>query len=294
MTTELAEYFAESWAGYSSFVNPQITELPASAYAGTKARLVIEAQNSSSFVTLSPRMSPDLVADDVEMISLARNVLGPELSAVVPEVLFFGWYDGRSVAAFELLNDLPTNKVARKLQKTRIGNLVTTWVDQVGTRTLAPRRPNEFESAIERPLKWLIANEDMSAEVRKASADALHYFENDPSKAKTVFMHGDLWWGNIMLPPSALDSPNKFYLIDWGGAERTGYPVYDLVRVLDANGRRATQTAIDGHLAKLDMDREQGLAHVLSAAGSFGVDGDQLTPLRARELAQKCWETYNL
>lgn len=289
---ELSEFFEDSWASYGDLGDPKIVELEASSFAGTKARLLLQGTQSSAFASLSPSNSPDLVADDIEMIDLARSELGPELSSVVPAVLFAGRFQGRSVAVFELLNELPTNRLLRKVQRTKIAALLVDWVDQVAVRTLAERPSSEFENSVQRPLDWIGANSALSGEIRQAAKTALSDFQNDPTTAKTVFMHGDLWWGNVMLPTSAENAPAEFLVIDWGGAKLNGYPVYDLVRAMKSSGTRNIRAAIEHHLGVIKMSRQHGLAHVLCAAGSYGVEGGQLTPERSNDLVEYCFEIY--
>ena len=290
---ELAEFFESSWDRYRLLGSPEIIEQEASSFAGTKARLLLKGSNSSAFASLSPSDSPDLVADDVEMITQARSELGPELSSVVPEILFSGRFQGRSVAVFELLTEISANRLLRKVQRTKTAILLIEWIDQVGAHTLSERPADQFETHIEQPLNWLATNGELSFEVRAASESALSNFEADPTMAKTVFMHGDLWWGNVMLPTSSEGTPAKFLVIDWGGAKANGYPLYDLVRAIESNGGRNARSTIDRHLSLLGMDRAHGLAHVLCAAGSYGLEGGQLTSERANELVQYCFDTYN-
>ena len=69
--------------------------------------------------------------------------------------------------------------------------------------------------------------------LRADAENALARLENGRWKPRHCLQHGDLWPGNFLLPKHPV-GPFNFFVVDWAGMKRHGFPIFDLVRLSES------------------------------------------------------------
>lgn len=150
-----------------------------------------------------------------------------------------------------------------------------------------------IETKIRTPLKWLADDSSIPGEVAHEARAALDGLDGASWRPISVAMHGDLWLGNILFDRGPATPFTSFSVIDWGGADPEGLPVYDLVRVLDSFKPGRNRPAITQYLDALELTGREGMWHLLSAVGLYGLEPDQMDDAQVPQLVTYCHRTYS-
>jgi aminoglycoside phosphotransferase (APT) family kinase protein len=112
-----------------------------------------------------------------------------------------------------------------------------------------------------------------------------------------VLAHNDLWRGNVLLDPAlpwpAAARAGRFAIIDWAGAETSGYPLYDLIRLAQSVALRGKALAdeLSLHCRIVGGTLDDARPYLAAALGNLGLHLGQVPETRFVELANRCWRT---
>lgn len=118
----------------------------------------------------------------------------------------------------------------------------------------------------------------MDDEVKRHADRALRALASKEWSPTAALMHNDYWRGNVMLADPG-DAGTRSWrrrlrVIDWRGAVRAGYPVYDLVRILEStrSSRALQSSALQRMSAVLGGPLADSRHYLLAALGRLGRD----------------------
>lgn len=257
------------------------------------------ARSSGDFVVL---LSNDDFPDAVkEAVGNARGIAGelpPDLAMHVLTPLCADEWDGKSFAVYRRLYSFSENRLIAKLQKQTYGDRIYSWLARVARETSqVVAGEDQKKMRYLDPLEYLVQEPKLSGEIAGAAASIRSAVEADEWTPVTVVEHGDFWLGNVLLPKYWLfDSRrDRFAIIDWGGAKRTGYPFIDLIRYFRATSnnlavleRRLTQYCGVSNLPYAHVSR-----YVYSALGAIGMNRNQFPLDRYISLVEDCTGALN-
>lgn len=267
---ELAEY--ETQMGHHLVVS-RLGRLKEVADATTKFLLSNPQGQAKAVVICSHAVAPDLVMRGVEAAKAIRELVGTQLGEAIIQPLGSGYVAGRSYVVLPWYRDFSSWKPRRVVQRFGITAPLLRWLQQATAAAAASSGHSEeiarsFSTAIEHLSKQPFCTRELSLAVR-ASMDRLDSGKWSP---RNSFDHNDLWLGNVLLRPPRLGE-NKtrygFVVIDWAGANSSGYGIYDLLRlarslkISDSTLRRQLMA----HSKALQCSPEDTRGHLLACMG---------------------------
>ena len=102
--------------------------------------------------------------------------------------------------------------------------------------TSTEARDEEIAHVLVKPLEYLAALPGIGPDLKQAARRALGRIDTGCWKPRLALEHGDLWLGNVLLPPAQWRGTllrrvrRPFVLVDWYGARLRAPGMYDLVR----------------------------------------------------------------
>ena len=245
---------------------------------GTKAPLAV--------VSVSSVLFPDMVDRAMEGAEMARELLGPQLGSHVLVALARARPGGRSCAVLPYCQALREVALLRRLDSLRVSAAVFDWRLSVTRATVFPATHEGTRDRFADRLAHLASLAVVDDDVRRSAKVALQRLESGAWRPRHALMHGDLWRGNLLLRRPAAGAPregvaDRFVVSDWPGAERQGYPIFDLVRLALSlgTGQRRLAAEIARHCEALGCERRDasgsllaGLGHIALSLGEFPIE----------------------
>lgn len=234
------------------------------------------------FGLVSSDGNPQLVARAVENIEIARHAVSAPVAGPILKPFATGTALGMSFAVWpEKAEFLTGNRISRFVTKKRHGRAILDWSVALCRETLTPADPETF-------LRDLTQTEEdalLPAALRQDAATARTRIESGAWRPSHCIHHGDFWTGNILLPGGAETDP--FYVIDWAGMQKDGYPFMDLLRMLQSLGASAglRRSCLTQLRAATGSDPVDTIGYTLSAIGFIGQNLEHFPPDRYREMA---------
>lgn len=216
------------------------------------------------------RTAPDLVARAVDAAEQFASALAPAEAAAVLLPLAAGAADGISIAIYPWRRPLETSRLRRWLNRRALRLPLLAWLRRVTEQTVQPVADHDVQSLIAAPLRTLTTDRRLPFMIRLAARSALARLERAAWKPMHVGMHGDFWYGNILIDESREPHRpwnHRFVIIDWPDARLRGWPLYDLMRIAVSLGLPARTLAaeIDQHCAILGGDRRDAPHHLIAS-----------------------------
>ena len=219
----------------------------------------------AAFVSLSPASYANYVLDAVNSARRVADALGPLLSETVLLPHFVGEIEGRSYSITAYRRPLSSSRLRGAWQRSRLRPAAFEWLAQI-TRESATAI-TALDEEVSAPLHALATHSAVDISTQHAARSALDALDSGAWQPRSTIVHNDLWWGNFVYRDDGPDSRFHFQVIDWGGAELRGAPMYDLVRLTESFGTGARQLGaqIRDHCEILECAPQQSL-HYLSLA----------------------------
>lgn len=257
-----------------SRIRPADDGAPDDAIADSTSKFIVPGPGGDeAFLILSGSGNPDLVARAAEGIRIARATLpDPTRQAVLPP-LFEGRVAGLSCAAWPRHRPFGTDRRLRwYLRRWRHAPPLLDWACKLCTESLSMTGPRaETDETYRRAISSVMADEGFPAAMRSDAETALARLDRGTWRPLHCLQHGDLWAGNILLPAGTGTSA-RFFVIDWAGLKRQGFPVFDLVRLADSlrcSGRMRDRM-LDRIAAPLGCERFDLRGYLIAAIGNMG------------------------
>ncbi len=266
---------------------------PDAQVADAPSRSVVADRDGRTVAVLfvSNETSPGLVGRSVQKANEARAALGPDVGSVIIESIADGVARGLSFALWPFCPGLSSNRGVCYVQKRMLLPRVLSWLADVAERTATEVDEDALEGSFVRPLEKVAEDECFSADARQQAQSEIRRLRSAEWKPMALVQHGDMWLGNILLPPRAArgSRARKFVVIDWAGATLRGYPFYDLLRLgmecrLDANRLRGE---VDAHCRIVGCARGDVLGYLLGALGHLGMNLEHFPRDRYARMADR-------
>jgi Phosphotransferase enzyme family len=229
---------------------------------------------------LSAQAFPNSVQMDVEKAARMKAKLGV-LGQHVAVPADTGHFQGLSYALTPYYAPLSNGRLRGRWDKRRIKAPVLSWLHSLAHDHAQPADHLSYEGAFDA----LQSTVSETSETARLLLKLRPFAETATFKPLNVPMHGDLWLGNIL----GGDQQSRFKLIDWGGSEYQGYPLYDLTRfALSLSMSKAVFKAEWAkHRRALDCTELDMPLYVLGALGHYAKNRGEFPIDRFREMAER-------
>ncbi|XAL98717.1 hypothetical protein OT109_14150 [Phycisphaeraceae bacterium D3-23] len=241
----------------------------------------------------SASAAPEMAARHAERSQAAADALPDELAAVVLKPITQGEVDGRSYVVWPYRSPGGEGRLAQWRWRRRWSAPVSNWLFEVNQATCTPIAPDLMRERVVAPLEALGAIEGVSGRVCQSADQAAEAFTAGGVPAVHVLMHNDLWTGNVLCPEKASAGGRyPFTIIDWAGAEVSGYPAYDLARWAQSARLKASGYGAElvRHSGVLGCDPGAMRAHLAVGLGFLAMNLEGFSPQRFVRLADECLE----
>ena len=246
----------------------------------TNKFLIRDDAGKTEFVVLcSAAGGPGIVARGVQRARETVDVLGEALGRVVLLPVAEGNLDGRTFAIYPYCTPLLESGLGGWLQGSIVRPRVARWLVEASRRTVLEVPEDELERRVCSPLEKLTADDGHSPALSELADEALRATRAGSWQPRYVFMHGDLWVGNVLINQRSAGGSRfgRFVIIDWAGSRLRGCPMYDFLRLAISfrwEGR-AFVRALDQYCAALGYTRTEGGYAFASAAAELGQSREQ-------------------
>ncbi len=207
---------------------------PPVADASTKAVIEDRSGNPEAVLLLADRATPTTVRRSTARAREVAEHLGPALGSVVLQPLFCGDFEGLSYAVLPWRRALAASPLRRRAQMVWLVPRLLHWLRAVVRATVCDASEAQLAERVRDPLQRLVGDERFSGEMRRDAEAALVRIASGQWRPRFVLAHDDLWAGNILLPrdrSSRRASAYGFHLIDWAGAQISGFAFWDLTKL---------------------------------------------------------------
>jgi hypothetical protein len=233
---------------------------------------------AETVLKVSPPAFPNVISDMTAKAQQARIALGPHLGDVIPVPLGEWQMNGVTCALFERLTPIHDHGFRDFFQRRTIALQVLRWL----------RKVTEIDRGVPTGLEeCLRALEHCPSErVKEAGRIALSQTAGRSFQPRSGVMHGDLWLGNVMLDPSGA---RDFMIIDWGGSQANGFPIFDLIRFAESTGlgARALRRELEAHALSLKCHVEDTRIYLAGALGHICLHLEQFPMERFIAMAER-------
>jgi aminoglycoside phosphotransferase (APT) family kinase protein len=266
---------------------------------GTTVLAMTNNAGHVKFVILcSPASAQDSVKRAMERARKAKELLSANDSAHILSPLFEGNVAGASFAVLPFCKSLSESPWIWWPQRILLRNAILDWLACLAETTTRNLAPGTSDQAFMAQLQRMASLNTLNDAVRQAAEIAAKRLESGQWAPRHGLMHGDLWKGNILLKPAdnVVDVgrwPNRFAVIDWGGAENNGYPIYDLVRFAISFRLSAgrLRKEVSRHCRILECEISDAMPYLLAALGFIANNLGQFPLARFTNMAESCFNT---
>ncbi|MES1204672.1 MAG: phosphotransferase [Pseudomonadota bacterium] len=302
---ELSGEVKALWHGLAAELTPVLASAGLSGEAGPlesakpvgddPAKLLLKDATGRPAAVLfcSRPIAPELIARAVDRSASAKRLLGRRLGRVVLSPIASGAFQGLSYVLFPWRWALSHTPYVRAMQRTLLRPRLFSWLRGVTKQTMRPTDRNVANFAA--ALRHTAEDTRLTTSLREAGSEAAAQLAAGQWLPYTVLAHNDLWLGNVLLesrwfwPVSA--AAGRLAIIDWGGADPCGYPVYDLVRLADSTHLTGKVLAdeVKAHCEILGCTPRHAKWYLAAALGNLGLHLEYFPEARFLELAERCW-----
>ncbi len=220
-------------------------------------------------VMMAPAEFPECVRDAFARAAAARHALGGDagVASAVGVAVVEGLAAGRSFAIVPYLSPVARGRLRSRWDRFRLREPAFEWLREVTRRTVAIPPAEALDAAFLQPLHGLSRMQAAGERVRGAARDSLAALEAGRWQPRWVLAHNDFWLGNFLFRrPESAGSPG-FVVIDWGGSQVRGHPVYDFVSF--ASSFKLSESALRRRLREyceaLGCEPAQARHHLVAA-----------------------------
>ncbi len=242
--------------------------------ATSKFRVRDDAGNPELVVLCSAVGGPEIVARGVQRAREIAEALGDDLGRAVLLPIGEGDVDGRTFAIFRYCTPLIESGLRWWVQRSIVRPRLVRWLIDSSRKTAIAIPTDALERRVYEPLAAMRADDGHSPELRELAEEALRAARAGDWQPRHVFMHDDLWSGNVLLDRQSVEGrhPGRFVVIDWAGARVRGYPLYDFLRLSASFGlkRGPFYRAVDQYCAALGYTRAEAGYAFANAAAELG------------------------
>ncbi len=274
------------------------------ADATTKFRLRDHRGRSVAVALCGRGPAGDLVTRNVERANEFGQALGPKLGSHILTPVRAGSDDGMAYSIYSFCRPVRAGRLRGLLHRRGIAPHVLEWLRKAAKASRIGLGPGPGETGVEenfrKPLQHLEANTTAPRSLRGEAGRALDRLERGQWSPCHVLTHYDLWSGNIMIPrrpfsDQDLPARPRFVIIDWAGALRHGYGVYDLVRIVRSMriSPRLLHRELRAHCRILGCAYADARSHLVAGLASLGMRLEHFAPERHVQLAHQCLSTLS-
>jgi len=229
-------------------------------------------------VLCSPVAFPRMVDHAMDMAARVKEKIGPVLGARILDPLLRGKLEGASFAVLPYCHPLRDGRFMSRIQNLALCPSLFDWTFELTRTTVSAGDDVATDDRFAKRLEHVAALEILDAPVRNAASLALRRLASGQWKPRHIVMHGDLWRGNVLVRPGAPLSTRaqlaeRFVVIDWPGADLSGYAIFDVVRLAYSMRltRRQLAFEIARHCAALECAPHDACSYLLAALGHVGM-----------------------
>jgi hypothetical protein len=245
--------------------------------ADATLKFVVKTKTVGTFFAIvSNAAHPLVVAKAISKQDEVGASLDARVASVIEPPVLKGFAGGVSYGVW------PYRKVlSNRLQRFWLSSRLFQWLYRV-TESSAH---TGVASVYEHSLCHFLSRANLPQALKKGAQKALMALHDGDLTPMHVAQHGDFWHGNVLLPGAASQfdkfNPWGFYLIDWAGAEKEGYPFFDLLKLAGSLGLSRAQLSreVERHSRVMGIQAGHpeyyflaGLAHLGTKLENFPED----------------------
>jgi len=251
---------------------------------GTTVLLLRDSAGQRRAVAIcSAPAAPDMVRRAMNRAREAKAILGASIGAPILDPLAERSVEGLSYAVLPYCKKLSEFRAVWWPQRALLRPLILDWLARVTECTTRGVEPAITHRDFAERLQRMASLKPLSEGLRAAAKWSAARLDDGAWTPRHVLMHGDLWKGNILIRPANGVAEQwrwreRFVIIDWGGWEIHGYPIYDLVRLaqsirLPARGLRSE---VYRHCQLLGCEPADAKSNLLAALGHIHLNLEHL------------------
>ncbi len=272
------------------------TALPRGTLLDSKQTWILhDARGEAQAVAqLSSPLAPDMVVRGVMRAREIRRGLDAFAAAPILEPFTTGAFEGASFAIWRFCQRVP-NRATDWIARRAFERPVLRWLRELARQTARPVAPHAIGEYVDRQLCTMATRTALSARARLAARTALKRLDSGQWRPMHVAMHGDLHAGNLLVDHSGatgrdgLPWRERLVAIDWCGANASGRPLFDLIRI--AESMRMPHAVLAGelaaHCALLGGGVDDAVAHTAASLADLGANLECFPVDRYAELADQ-------
>jgi len=250
-------------------------------------------QGGDCFVLTSSPSNPDIVARGVRNIETIHARLSPSAGEKLVKPYASGYVEGVSYALWPVLRPLGQSRLIQSFQKRRLTPKILNWLYDIAATTRSVNSDiAHIETNFVEPLTAAANHHGLSAKIRETAGAAIAKINSGALQPTNCMQHGDFWLGNIMLAGADTPGRPEFVVIDWGGANASGFPFFDLAKMaLSLNIPKAQSVReFSRHCALFKCDQEDSLAYFVCAIGSLSQNLEYFPEEKFIEMSQSLFD----
>lgn len=247
---------------------------------------------NDAVLMVSREAFPDFIERAVNNSRKAHDLLSGQLSSVVLEPTNDGRYRGLSYAIWPEHRPISDSRLIRKLQKKWLDPKVFTWLNGIAKDSMNQNIDEKsVDQLISMPLECIATNPQLSENIHSYATRALRHLKTKQWTPITILQHSDFWLGNILFfKKNTHPSGNNFgfCVIDWGGAQTRGAPVFDLVRYCistHVSTSRAREEFLR-YATTIQIEPRELIYHLICALGQIGMNLEQFPENRFLKMCE--------
>ena len=258
----------------------------------TKKLIIVDHNKPVAVVIVSSYLDRKQAENAIHKSEDAKILLGNNLSQVIVEPLGSGEWDGLSWILLPYHKPYSEHILPKILQHFFLKPKVKQWLREVNKLTVRDISLDVIDKNFRQPLVNFSKRPNMNKEIIGAIHDATDRLNNGHWQPRHVFMHGDLWLGNILhANTKCTDNNYNFMVIDWAGSIKNGYAMFDLIRLAQSICLRGHNliAEIDRHCRIMGCERIDAMSYLLSALGWLSMNLGCFPYEQFYKMADRCY-----
>lgn len=220
--------------------------------------------------------------------SLGNHIMTPfEISEI----------QGSSYGLYDYCFPLPEKGISFRYYRYFFSQSTINWVHRIAKESVTEATQSERKELFLDSLSELGSNQNLPHEIRAACQQGIETLQVN-HQTKVVMSHGDLWIGNIHLHQETQKNffsyftRSKFKVIDWATANVRGFPVFDLVKLLDSwrVSKRLSRRELIRYSETINCKKEDLVYYTLAALGHIQKDLGHFPPEKHVRLTKALWK----
>lgn len=233
----------------------------------TQKFLVETPKGTPGFLLVSSAGNPFTVQRAVDNIEAAKSAVSTSVGVHILSPVQAGMLAGRTFGIWDRKKPFfSEGKLTTFIRNRLYRKAICLWLANFCADTLNPADVDK----VNQHLQVITGDYRFSGEIRQAAESAAERLNSGLWQPKNCFHHGDFWPGNLLLAAGPLEP--SFFVIDWGGMQKKGYPFIDLTRILMTlrGGPSYNYGWYKFHCNVLGCREEDIMSYLLSALGQLG------------------------